>query len=377
MGLVTAILLCGLVAGCGPGGSDAPSAPPLTFLGEAVIGPQPAVPGDPEIGGLSSISRIGGGVYYAVSDDHQGRRGPARYYVLRIDLADGQLDTTDASVTSWHELFDANGEALLPDTYDLEGMVVLDDNLFISSEGNAAAGIEPFVAVFGPERRMMEPLGLPSGFAPAADGSSGVRNNRGFEGLAITPDDRYLFTGTESALAQDGPASTPEAGSMARILRFDRQHGVFDAQFAYPIEAVHASAPEDGGLEVNGLTELLALSGEHLLALERSFVAGAVPEHSLKLFDVCLAGATDISSIESLAASETQVVPASKRLIADLADLVPRLDNVEGMTFGPPLASGEQTLIFVSDNNFAPQRQITQILAFSVAADAIRGCAAE
>ena len=84
---------------------------------------------------------------------------------------------------------------------------------------------------------------------------------------------------------------------------------------------------------------------------------------------------TDISGIESLAASEAEVVPASKRLITDLADLVPRLDNVEGMTFGPPLASGEQTLIFVSDNNFAPQRQVTQILAFSIAPDAIRGCA--
>ncbi len=93
------------------------------------------------------------------------------------------------------------------------------------------------------------------------------------------------------------------------------------------------------------------------------------------MFDVCLAGATDISAIESLVATETQVVPASKRFIADLADLVPRFDNVEGMTFGPPLASGERTLIFVSDNNFAPLRQITQILAFAVAPDAIRGCA--
>lgn len=346
------------------------------FLGEVVIEPQPTVPGDPEIGGLSSISHIGGGVYYAISDD-RGRRGPARYYVLEIDLADGQLDATDVSVTGWHELFDADGEPLLPSTFDLEGMVALDNNLFVSSEGDVAARIEPFVAVFGPERRMMEALGLPSGFAPAADGSSGVRNNLAFEALAITPDLRYLFTGTESALVQDGPAATPEAGSMARILRFDRQHGVFDAQFAYPIEAVHARAREAGDLEENGLTELLALSDEHLLALERSFVTGAVPQGSIQLFDVCLAGATDISGVESLAASETEVVPASKRFIADLAHLVPWLDNVEGMTFGPSLAPGEQTLIFVTDNNFDPQQQITQMLAFSVAADAIRGCATD
>jgi len=365
--------VCGLVAACGPGETDAPSTPPLAFLGDAVIEPAPAAPGDPVIGGLSSIFHVGGGVYYAISDD-RGTRGPARYYTLSVDLSDGGLVDGDVAVTGWHELFDADGEPLVERTFDLEGLVALDQNLFISSEGDAAAGIAPFVAVFGPQRRMMEPLGLPSGFAPAADGSSGIRNNRAFEGLAITPDGRYVFAGTESSLVQDGPVATPTAGGTARILRFDRTHGVFDAQFAYPLDAVHTRAPEAGALEVNGLAELLAFSDEHLLALERSFVAGAVPEHSIKLFDVCLAGATDISAIDSLAATDTTVVPASKRIIADLADLVPRLDNVEGMTFGPPLASGERTLIFISDNNFNARGQITQILAFSIAPDAFRGC---
>ena len=71
------------------------------------------------------------------------------------------------------------------------------------------------------------------------------------------------------------------------------------------------------------------------------------------------------------------MVPVRKRFIADLASLVERPDNVEGMTFGPTLPSGEQSLVFVSDNNFAPHRQVSKVLAFRVAASAFHGCAQE
>lgn len=329
--------------------------------------------GDPEVGGLSSIFHVEGDTYFAICDD-RGDTGPARHYLLHIDLADGRLDDGDAVVTDWRQLFDTAGEPLAAASYDLEGLVALDETLFASSEGDVSAGVEPFVAVFGPQRRLLETLGLPPGFVPNEDGTAGVRNNLAFESLAITPDGRYLFTGTESALVQDGPVATPQAGTRARLLRFDREHGVFDAQFAYPVSPVHARSPIHGGLEINGLSELLAFSDLHLLALERAFVAGAQPQHSIKLFDVCLAGASDISGIDSLARTATAVVPAAKRFLADLADLVPRLDNVEGMTFGPTLPDGRRTLIFVSDNNFAPQQQVTQVLAFALSADAIQSC---
>jgi 3-phytase/alkaline phosphatase D len=366
-------LLAALAVACGPAAPERAPVPPLTYLGEAIIAPEPEVSGDPGVGGLSAIFHAGGDTYYAISDD-RGLHGPARYYVLNIDLSDGHLDDGDALVTGWRPLLDPDGRPLRANTYDLEGLVAYDQTLFVASEGDTTAGVEPFVAVFDAEGRLMEPLGLPPGFETGDDRSTGVRNNLAFESLAITPNGRYLFTGTESALLQDGPEATPAAGTMSRLLRFDRIHGVFDAEFAYPIEPVHATSAIPGGLEVNGLSELLAFSGEHLLALERSFVAGALPQHSIKLFDVCLADATDVSAIASLAHTETAVTPASKRLIGDIADLAPRLDNLEGMTLGPTLPSGEQTLIFISDDNFSPQHQITQVLAFALADDAIRNC---
>ncbi len=379
--IVLALAPVAALTACAGAGSDV-TVPPLTFLGDAVIDPTPAVAGDPEIGGLSSLSHIEGTVYYAISDD-RGAEGPARYYVVDIEIDEHHGDESNgdpaspprisASITGWHELFDADGQPLMERTYDLEGMAVLGRNLFISSEGDVSAGVEPFVAVFGPERRMMEPLGLPAGYVPNGDGTEGVRNNMAFESLVLTPDARYLFTATEGPLVQDGPPATPDSGALGRILRFDREHGVFDAQFVYPIDAVHASSPT-GGLEVNGVAEMLALAPDQLLVLERSFVAGAEPEHSIKLFEVCLGGATDVSRTPSLASPAADFVPVRKKLIGDLAALVPRVDNIEGMSFGPRLSSGEQTLIFVSDNNFAPGRQITQILAFSLAAGAVGGC---
>ena len=42
------------------------------------------------------------------------------------------------------------------------------------------------------------------------------------------------------------------------------------------------------------------------------------------------------------------------------------LDNAEGMTLGPVLPNGQQSLVLVSDNNFSAT-QFTQILAFGLA----------
>jgi hypothetical protein len=44
---------------------------------------------------------------------------------------------------------------------------------------------------------------------------------------------------------------------------------------------------------------------------------------------------------------------------------VSRVDNLEGMTFGPALPNGKRSLVLVSDNNFNPL-QLTQFLAFEV-----------
>ena len=53
--------------------------------------------------------------------------------------------------------------------------------------------------------------------------------------------------------------------------------------------------------------------------------------------------------------------------MADLSTTVgvPALDNLEGITLGPPLPDGRQSVVLVSDNNFN-RRQVTQVLVFEM-----------
>ncbi|TVQ07718.1 MAG: endonuclease/exonuclease/phosphatase, partial [Leptolyngbya sp. DLM2.Bin27] len=50
-----------------------------------------------------------------------------------------------------------------------------------------------------------------------------------------------------------------------------------------------------------------------------------------------------------------------KQLVLDFADTPLAVDNLEGMTLGPRLPDGSQSLIVVSDNNFEGDRA-TQLL---------------
>ena len=57
--------------------------------------------------------------------------------------------------------------------------------------------------------------------------------------------------------------------------------------------------------------------------------------------------------------------PVKKKLLLNMDDLKIYTDNIEGVTFGPTLANGHRTLIFISDNNFASFEK-TQLLLFEI-----------
>ncbi|MBC7835681.1 MAG: esterase-like activity of phytase family protein [Phycisphaerales bacterium] len=110
--------------------------------------------------------------------------------------------------------------------------------------------------------------------------------------------------------------------------------------------------------------ELFSLGGDSALALERPFTTGV--GNTIKLFEVSFAGAPDISAIESLEGMDLSQIPSvSKTLLLDFATLGITLDNIEGMTFGSVLEDGRQSLIIVSDTNFAAT-QFTQVMGFAL-----------
>ena len=84
------------------------------------------------------------------------------------------------------------------------------------------------------------------------------------------------------------------------------------------------------------------------------------------LFQISLNNATDIHNLDSITKVDTsEIKPVEKKLLLDLRNLDVSLDNIEGLTLGAKLPSGEQSLILISDNNFTNFQQ-TQILAFKL-----------
>jgi hypothetical protein len=100
--------------------------------------------------------------------------------------------------------------------------------------------------------------------------------------------------------------------------------------------------------------------GGHFLSLERSL---SLNGFTVKLFQLAMGGATDTSTIASLKGPLKGVQPIQKKLLLDLTQLGIKLDNLEGMTLGPRLPDGSQSLLLISDDNFNPL-QITQLLLF-------------
>ncbi len=241
------------------------------------------------------------------------------------------------------------GAPYAPFSLDPEGLVLTKDReLVLTSEGLPNNLIDPFVRRYALDGSFLGDLPVPQEFRATADRSSGVRPNLGFESAGVPPNGRFLFTATENALFQDGPAATVAGGSPARILRYQLPSGRLDRQWTYMTEPV---AEPSTVFSVNGVVELLPLNNEFLLAMERSFSVGAPGTgNRIKIFAVSLPGSGGV---------------ADKTLLLDLDALGLPLDNVEGMTFGPRLPDGRRSIVLVSDNNFAAN-QFTQFLLFAV-----------
>jgi len=345
----------------------------LEFLGEYQL-PKTSFK-NTQVGGLSALTydRLSQR-FYALSDD----RDKARFYTLNPTLtttAEGEVVLENMEVEDVTFLRDEKGATYAQGTVDPEGIAVSPQGtVFISSEGVASKGIAPFVKEFDLKTgKGKQSLRIPQRFLPNVPGKDsgeprGVRDNLGFEGLTLADvglaktDPFRLFTATESSLAQDSSTEEEEPAIQppVRLLHYQINpvgQPILVAEHLYLLDV----APSD--VIYNGVTELMALNeAGYFLSLERTF---GFSGHGAKIFQIAMGNATDTSNIASLKNNLSTIQPLRKKLILDLRELGIPLDNLEGMTFGPPLPDGSQSLILVSDDNFR-KNQVTQFLLFKI-----------
>ena len=345
----------------------------VEFLGEVVVPTGTEFEGT-EIGGLSSITYDAGrGVYYTLSDD-QGNRptgDPVRYYTVAIDLTDGTLDGGDVNFVGVTQLFENQKTPFPPGGVDPEGFTLGREGfLFMSSEGPTFSdpNADLFIRRYNHNGRVTADLPIPDKYIPNGV-DWGVRLNLAFESLNLTPNGRSLVTAGEGALFQDGPASTFTNGSLARILVYDARQRTPTNEYVYE---VGPWAEPSAIFGVNGIVELLPIDDVGtMLVMERSFSVGGVQGggtgNVVVINEVSTSGATDVLGVDALYESGSPIAftPVSQREVFAFDDLGLPIDNIEGMTFGPPLPDGRQTLVIVSDNNFGAG-QFTQFIALAV-----------
>ncbi|MBE9226037.1 esterase-like activity of phytase family protein [Phormidium sp. LEGE 05292] len=345
----------------------------LEFLGEYQL-PKMKFQ-DTTVGGLSGITYDRQrDRFYAISDD-RSNLAPARFYTLNLDLNNSKLQNVNIENVTFLKTKDR--ETYPKGSIDPEGIALTPQGtVFISSEGVTHELIPPFIGEFDLKNgRLKQNLPLPQRYIPDAKGEQqqrGIQDNLGFESLTLNPigslpstgEPIRLFTVTESALIQDkDPPQKDEQGNYkpqiikCRFLHYLISDGppIIISEHLYPL------SPNPPGAIYHGVVDLLAIDqGGHFLSLERSF---GLTGFGAKVYQVFTGAATDTSRIASLKGEIRAVQPVKKQLVLDLQELKIRLDNLEGLTFGPRLPDGSQSLILVSDDNFKKE-QITQFLLF-------------
>jgi hypothetical protein len=193
------------------------------------------------------------------------------------------------------------------------------------------------------------------GAAEISSNTSGRVANKGMEGLAITPDGKYLVGFEQSPLIQDGG----DGGRANRIVKIDINTGATQ-------EFVYDNYLSDKSKTYNS-SEILAVNDHEFLVLERDGKGLGDGSNAVvkRMYKIDLSNATDISSLNLSGESNLLPYAVSKSLFLDIrlalnaggisdANIPSKL---EGAAWGQDIVeSGTtyHTLVIGNDNDFVP-----------------------
>lgn len=340
----------------------------LTLLHKQVIPYNTSFKGT-TIGGLSGIDYDSTrNVYYLICDDRSEHQA-ARYYTAQVPVNGDKVTFTGVNSLPMRDgsPFPAT-KTLAPDPEAMRYNPHT-DHLIWSSEGerilNAKDTIlkDPAIYELSHDGKFLDTFPVPAPMHMQVT-NNGPRKNGTFEGLGFTPDGKYMFVSVEEPRYEDGPrAGLRDTTAWIRIIKYNLQTRQPIAQFAYKLAPIAAAPIPADGFAINGIPDILVLSENQLLIMERSFSTG-VKNCTIRLYKADLSQATDVSAIPSLQ-TYTHFTAVAKKPLFDFESLNTYVDNVEGMTFGPRLPNGHRSLICVADNNFSDKEE-TQFYIFDI-----------
>jgi hypothetical protein len=304
--------------------------------------PAPASGAVSEMSGVTYVGPVGAAHrFIAVQEDHEN--------VVRFDV----MLTAEGGIASIANVVNIP----IDDDLDFEGIAYTNStrgSVFLSEEDTP--GVREVSLANGD---VLQTLTIPAVFATR-------RSNNGFESLTRTPDASTMWTANEEALTVDGPISSPTAGTVVRLLRFDVNGDAVTtgAQFAYPVEKIHGAFIPDAR---SGLADLVAMPDGTLLSLERS-LAFASPFLLNQVFEISFSGATDVSQgdIASGLAGKAYSPVGKELLWSDTVDSQ-ALHNLEGLGLGPQLSNGDWSLIGVVDSGGSGANVVVSFTASAIA----------
>ncbi|MCU6454553.1 esterase-like activity of phytase family protein [Sphingomonas sp. A2-49] len=364
--------------------------------------------GNSRLGGFGSdlIYDAGSGLFTGMSD-----RGPGggvlpyaprtQTFSLGIDRATGAIDgfqvqattlfrqSNGATFNGLNPLLLTGNAATLGGSLDPEGLARLPNgNLLVSDEYG------PSVLEFTPAGVFVRSFATPDNLVPrtAAGGTNyvdgrptittGRQDNRGFEGLTVSPDGKTAYAILQDPLVNEGRNGANADGRYSRnvrIVSFDVASGQSTGQYIYQLESLaDVNGRIDGtandfaasaqGRSI-GVSAIQALSNGTLLVLERDNrglgvddPTAASPVGSKRLYRIDLTGATNVAGLSLAGTNDLPagVVPVGKSATPYL-DIAAALraagltvpEKIEGFAFGPRLADGSYTLILATDNDFS------------------------
>jgi hypothetical protein len=326
-----------------------------------------------KVGGLSGIDYdVKNDLYYLICDD-RSVFNDSRFYTAKINLSEDKIksfafqnvtylkDETGKAYGNWNTTPTTSSD---PEDIRFNPKT---NTLVWSSEGARVITAEKEV-VQNPSLNFMDLKGEFLGNVTLPENlkmqklEKGPRNNGTLEGITFDFKYKTIYTNIEEPLFEDGDQANTSKGGLIRLYQFDVKTKKNTAQFGYQLEPIALEPNPKGAFAVNGVSAIQYYGKNQLLVVERSYSTGT-QACTVKIFLCDLKKATDVKNYPFLQNQKLEL--ASKKLVLNMDDLGIFIDNIEGLTFGPKLANGNPSIIFVSDNNFS-DKQKTQVLMFEL-----------